>query len=411
MQKLRHILFSILATLTGIFMFVNLSMGQEQSQPTYHIYSGSTHAHTIFTKSHGAHWNRKPGYDRYVYLDSQNVNQSQNTTLKPDWHKYQGLPSEHFALAKANGYDFYITTDHSQEAGYYPTSPISSAWLTTKEQAAEATDSGFVALVGYEHSENDGPGVTGHINVINSSTYLNALEPEIDLPYLYKWLETVQPNGEGDVVATFNHPGRGGSDGMANRDDSQVTNIITMLEVINSNDNIYYEGFVRALDRGWKVSPVCGNDNHSLAGIRNNTSRTFVLATSKTKEAILDAMKNRRTYASLEQNIKARYTVNGNIMGSTLDKPENFQFDITIEDPDTHPKDKITKIDIVKDNGEVVQTYTPTNPDHSIKWSPVIQDSTSSYFFVRVWNSGGGDASEADPAKPVAWLAPVWTGR
>jgi hypothetical protein len=30
---------------------------------------------------------------------------------------------------------------------------------------------------------------------------------------------------------------------------------------------------------------------------------------------------------------------------------------------------------------------------------------------VRVWTARGGDAPQADAAKPVAWLAPVWTGR
>jgi len=98
-------------------------------------------------------------------------------------------------------------------------------------------------------------------------------------------------------------------------------------------------------------------------------------------------------------------------MGSTLNGPTSFQFAVTVKNPDTdHPGDKITKIDIVKDRGEVVQTYTPT-PEYSIRWNPTVNDSTSKYFFVRVWTADGGDAPGADPANPVAWLAPVWTGR
>ena len=54
-----------------------------------------------------------------------------------------------------------------------------------------------------------------------------------------------------------------------------MTDIITMLEVINSNNKIHYEAFVNALDKGWKVSPVCGNDNHGFTGITRHTSRTF----------------------------------------------------------------------------------------------------------------------------------------
>jgi hypothetical protein len=212
------------------------------------------------------------------------------------------------------------------------------------------------------------------------------------------------------VVASFNHPGPEQYNNWDYRD-PRVTEIITLLEVINSNNKIHYDAFVNALTHGWKVSPVCGNDNHGLEGITRDTSRTFVLATAKSKAAILDAMKNRRTYASLDTNIQCRYTVNGAIMGSTLNRPEALNFNIVISDPDTgNPKDKITKIDIVKDGGVVVQVYTPT-PAYSVQWSPTIPDSTSKVFWVRVWNAGGGDAPGADPAKPVAWLAPVWTGR
>ncbi len=212
------------------------------------------------------------------------------------------------------------------------------------------------------------------------------------------------------IVASFNHPVPDQYGNWGYRDE-KVTDIITMLEVINSNNKIHYPAFVNALDKGWKVSPVCGNDNHGITGISKNTSRTFVLAEDASKAAILRAMKNRRTYASLDKNIQCRYTVNGAAMGSTLKAAKSFRFDIAISDPDsTNPKDKITKIDIVKDGGAVAQEYQPS-PGHSVRWTPIIEDSTSKYFFVRVWTAGGGDAPGADPNNPVAWLAPVWTGR
>jgi hypothetical protein len=384
--------------------------------PQYHIYAGNTHSHTSNTWSHGDQFiqaktesseKNMPG----ISVSPEGVQSpGKSRTLKPDWQKYQGPPSAHFALAKAQGYDFYITTDHSQEAAFQPVSPSNAAWMAAKRDAANATDADFVAIAGYEHSENNGPKGTGHLNVINSSEYLNALAPGIDLPYLYRWLATVPPNGDGPVVASFNHPGPRGYGNWAFRD-PQVTDIITLLEVINSNKKLHYEAFVNALDKGWKVSPVCGNDNHGFWGISHHTSRTFVLATARTKAAILDAMKNRRTYASLDGNIQCRYTVNGAIMGSTLNHPDVFEFAISINDPDTNqPKDKITKIDIVKDGGAVVQEFKPT-PAYSVTWSPTIHDATNRFFFVRVWNAGGGDAAGGNPAHPVAWLAPVWTGR
>ena len=403
----------------------------------YQIYAGSTHAHTTYTWSHGEQYAKNGCAGILVYGPSTGSSDvstwsegyvkakngcagifvinsvqypSPSITLKPDWRKYQGFPSDHFASAKANRYDFYITTDHSQESSFQPLGPANTAWMASKRSAADASDANFVALAGFEYSENDGPGGMGHINVINTAGMLNALAPGINLPYLYKWLKTAQGNGEGPVVATFNHPAPNQYNDWAYRD-PEVTDIITMLEVINSNNKIHYAGFVNALDKGWKVSPVCGNDNHGLTGIVRDTSRTFVLATSKTKAAILDAMKNRRTYASLDKNIQCQYSVNSAIMGSTLNRPDTLSFNISAADPDTSdPKDKITKIDIVKDGGVVVQAYTP-KPSYSVQWNPIVKDTASKFFFVRIWTAGGGDAPGADPANPVAWLAPVWTGR
>lgn len=371
--------------------------------PQYHIYAGSTHAHTANTWSHG---------DQYAKAKAEESERQPKRAkvLKPDWQKYQGPPAAHYALARANGYDFYATTDHSQEQGLQPPTRTNAAWVAAQREAAAATDAGFVALPGFEHSENNGPNGTGHLNVINSSEYLNALAPGVDLPYLYKWLKTVPPNGDGPVVASFNHPGARGYNNWA-WCDPQVADVLTLLEVINGNNKVHYQAFVNALDRGWKVSPVCGNDNHGFWGITHHTSRTFVLATARTKAAILDAMKHRRTYASLEGNLECRHTVNAAAMGSTLSRPTGFRFDIFVSDPDTNePKDRITKIDIVKDGGAVAETYSPA-PAHAVRWQPTITDSASKYFFVRVWNAGGGDAPGASPAKPVAWLAPVWTGR
>lgn len=393
------------------------------TQPAYHFYFGNTHGHTAFTWSHGEQWvnpNKAGGggdaesgkKTPLIHVDENGAQTpSKDMKLKPDWQKVQGPPSAHYALAKSKGYDFYVCTDHSQEAAFQPPSPTNPNWLATKEQAAAATDDTFVAIAGYEHSENDGPDGKGHLNVINSDEYLNAMAKGVDLHALYKWLPTARPNGDGPVVASFNHPGAHQYADWAFRDDA-VTDVITMLEVINSNNKIHYEGFIKALDHGWKVSPVCGNDNHGLTGIPRHTSRTVVLATERTKLAILDAMKHRRTYATLDQNLRCTYTVNGSIMGSTLDKPDTLKFDVTITDPDTDkPTDRITKLDIVKDHGEVADTYTPSPAAHSVTWQPTLHDTTSRYFFVRIYTAGGGDAPKPDPNKPVAWLAPVWTGR
>jgi len=424
MKRFIAILAATLAIATALLI------AQTKPAPEYHIYAGNLHSHTAYTWSHGNHlatngctgivtyttdpatgesrWSdgyvkTKDGGCPGIYVINGSQIPAPGVTVKTDWQKFQGPPSVHFSIAKSAGYDFYAATDHSQDAGFQPPSADNPEWMNTKKQAAAATDSSFVALAGFEYSENDGPGGTGHLNVYNSDGILNALVPGVDLPYFYKWLETAKPNGDGPVVASFNHPDKEQYNNWDYRD-PKVTDILTLLEVINSNNKIHYPAFIAALDHGWKVSPICGNDNHGTVGITKQTSRTFVLATSKTKAAILDAMKNRRTYASLDKSLQASYTVNGQIMGSTLNKPANLHFDISVSDP----KDKITKLDIVTEGGAVVSDFTPT-PDNNIHWQTGVTR-PGKYFLVRVWTARGGDAPGADPANPVAWLAPIWTG-
>ena len=396
----------------------------------YHIYRGSTHAHTTYTWSHGDQWvpAKKPsrpvtpganmqaqwvdgeGSTRMYVKDSTSYPGPQ-LMLKPNWQQFQGPPSMHFALARANGYDFYVTTDHSQESTFQPPRSNNAAWVDTGTVAAALTTDRFVAIRGYEHSENDGPDGEGHLNVINSAEYINALSPGVDLPYLYHWLKTARPNGDGPVVVSFNHPGPNQYNDWAYRD-PEVTDIITMLEVINSNSHIHYDAFIHALDKGWKVSPVCGNDNHGILSIGVHKSRTGVLAKSLEQGGSPRGNETAPNLRLAGWNLDCRYAVNGAIMGSTLAQPADYRFDIAISDPDTgNPKDKITRIDIVKDGGLEVQSFVPSSPDWSARWKTTVPDDGAHYYFVRVWNAGGGDAPGADPSQPVAWLAPVWTGR
>src|SRR5712691_4705505 len=108
--------------------------------PRYHIYAGSTHAHTAYSWSHGDQFintKQDAGEEKVpgISVSPEGVQyQAKSKITKPDWQKFQGPPSAHFALAKSNGYDFYRVTDHSQDAAFAPTSGTNAAWLATKRE-------------------------------------------------------------------------------------------------------------------------------------------------------------------------------------------------------------------------------------------------------------------------------------
>ncbi len=129
MKHLKAQLYFGLTTLAVVIAGFSLNAQKNLPMSVYHIYAGSTHAHTAYTWSHGSQYD--DAKEGGILIDSQNVAHPKNRTPKADWQKYQGFPPDHYAAAKANGYDFYVTTDHSQEAAFHPTNPINEAWLAT----------------------------------------------------------------------------------------------------------------------------------------------------------------------------------------------------------------------------------------------------------------------------------------
>lgn len=85
--------------------------------------------------------------------------------------------------------------------------------------------------------------------MINSDGMISSLVRGGSVAALYHWLPTAKPNGGGPIVASFNHPGPHQYDDWAGRT-AAVADIITMLEVINSNSHIHYQGFMNAPDKG-----------------------------------------------------------------------------------------------------------------------------------------------------------------
>jgi len=56
---------------------------------SFHFYPGNLHSHTIYTSSHGAQYDKLPGYDRYMVIDSKGVSKSVHTRLKKTGRNYR----------------------------------------------------------------------------------------------------------------------------------------------------------------------------------------------------------------------------------------------------------------------------------------------------------------------------------
>jgi len=324
-----------------------------QTQPSYTHYFGNTHAHTSYSDG-------------------------------------GGLPADHFRLARQYGYDFYAVTDHAlaKYAGY-----TAAHHTDTKNQANAYTTSTFVGIAGFEFSENDGPGGTGHCCALNTASTLDATGSSVNYPVFYDWLVNSQST---TVAASFNHPGTTNYNSFGYLTDARRERM-AMLEYFNGSSP-HYSAFLAALEKGWRVAPNLGLDNHGLPP--SGGGRTGVLATSLTRENIMQAMRARRVYATLDKNLKVTFKANGQIMGSVLQSPSSLTLDIAVSDPDTgNANDKITKIEVIGNNGTVLGSKTFSA--HAVTWAPVYSTVSQKYYFIRVYAADKTDG-------PTACSAPVW---
>lgn len=179
------------------------------------------------------------------------------------------------------------------------------------------------------------------------------------------------------------------------------------------------EGYVsRALAMGWRVGFTAGGDDHAgHAGTdrepqppRYNAGLMSVQASARTREAIWEALWNRRVVATTGPRVLLTYDLNGNPMGSELSvdsEPELArERRVRIAYHGTAP---IARVDIIRNN-QIVHSSTPGGLDCELAWddtSPLEDASLPPaefcsrlfcFYYVRV----------VQEDREVAWASPVW---
>ncbi len=119
-----------------------------------------------------------------------------------------------------------------------------------------------------------------------------------------------------------------------------------------------------------------------------------------TREALLDAMYARRTYAASDEII-VKASAAGHLVGEEFSAPVSAPPEITasVEAPDT-----ILRIDVVKD-GKYVYTTAPNARTASIRWRDADVKPGRSYYYVRVFQRDT-ENPEGDPE--IAWTSPFF---
>lgn len=354
--------------------------------------------------------------------------------ISTDYNQNNNGPPAHQAqTARNNDYDFIVSADHSQENPFQPVASDENVyWEDTREVSRNnRNDSSFVALTGIEYSrnvDNSDPslGGGGHMNPMNIHNYVSALGSEaMSIPELFDWIKNTRPLDDiGHVVMSFNHPGPDQYLDWAHWDE-EIVDIITMFELrtVFRGSGPRWNAYVRSLNKGWKTSPISVHDSHGYWNLANKPPLTNVYAPELTIEAITRAMRQRRTFTSWTQDedtrIDLRYSVNGYIMGSTLDRPDTFKFHIEVDALSDQPLQYVKRIQILRDhsNGnlnevEVVADKEFEGTDKKVVWMPAIQDEDANYFLLRIWHWNDMENNYTTYSEHGStYSAPTWTGR
>lgn len=145
------------------------------------------------------------------------------------------------------------------------------------------------------------------------------------------------------------------------------------------------------LNQGHRYGLTCNSDGHKGNPGRNGL--TAVFAKELTREAILDAYRNRRVYGTTNARIRLVFTVDGHLMGAELPQAESYTLKISVagEQP-------LKAVDVVR-NGELYHRFKP-NAKH-FEEELTLRGGESSYWYIRV--------IQVD--NHMALSSPVWCGQ
>jgi len=335
-------------------------------------------------------------------------------------------PADYYAAGREAGLDFLGGSEHAESLAFPGTfsedcldpvqtptcvvadqvEPENSArkWEATAEQAAAATDERFAGIRGFEWSSDR----QNHLGVFFSRNHTTSDTDgsELTMDGFWDWFTRAPESGGGaDGLGVFNHPGlkdRGDDD--PSRNWSDFAHVPAADERMVGVEVFSYGGssgrsrdygsagppegwYARALDRGWHVGAIAGEDLHDdWAG--PEFAKTVVLASERTPAAIREGLLARRFYAVLGTATRLAFTVDGEPMGSRLERPAGrpLAFRAAVSDP-------AASVELVTAGGRVVATGAG-----SLRAARPV-DAAEGWYFVRARSATGA---------PLAYSSPVW---
>ncbi len=166
----------------------------------------------------------------------------------------------------------------------------------------------------------------------------------------------------------------------------------------NPSSSDYVTQYHDLLRKGYHIAPSANQDNHYTNFGMTNQQRTAVLATSLTRANVLDALRNRRTYATEDHNFQLRFEVGTHQMGEIFSQSGSISFRIKVVDADAPAYSTIELRYGVPGSGTAPTVLTSVSNRDSLIFSQSQAVGTTYYYYAYVRESNGRQA----------WSAPMW---
>ncbi len=307
-----------------------------------------------------------------------------------------GTPEDYFSYARdIAALDVVALTDHDHW-GLRPLSLHPEMWAEIREQVERFhAPERFITLLGYEWTS----WLYGHRHVLyfaGDGAVLSSVDPATETPQQL-WAAL-----QGQEALTFAHHSAGGpiaTDWTIPPDPvlEPVTEIVSVhgsSEAADSPAPIYDAvpgNFVReALGRGYVLGFIGSGDGHDghpgLAGLAAASGGLAALwAEELTREAVLEALRARRVYATNGPRILLQASLDGRPAGSTVAPTQAAELDLLVVAPEI-----LDHVDLVR-SGRIADSIPLDSRVHRVRWT--LRDlQAGEFLYLRAVQGDGGTA-------------------
>ncbi len=333
-------------------------------------------------------------------------------------YSWDGVGYDNFDYARyTTGLDFYAMTDHSNEPDPQGTKGLySGIWDEYNKKTEKYNDPpAFITIHAYECSFGT---PYGHHNVFFRGEPGALLNPQTaTLPELWKALET------GSALTIPHHTGKFPKNIDFSVHDPELRRNFEIYsghglsEAYNPDHPLSFEHSWFTSDsvskkepsyaqdvwaRGIYLSTVASSDDHRAQPGKPFYGLTAVRATDRTRDAVFQALYDRRTYGTTGAKIILDFTLNGQPMGSILDSADIAKIQIQAIGTDIISSVELLRHQPGEDAFTVIQSWEPD----ALEFSGGFVDEAcapGSVYYMRL-----RQANDIGGRIVMAWSSPIW---